>query len=106
MSRKSGPALGRLMRRFEQGLARDAADVQAGAAQSGVLFHAGDPLAQLGGADGRNIAARSGTDDHQVVEFVVIRCHLRSPGEVCAGSSIRSLMPRKKLTASRPSIIR
>ena len=54
--------------RLEQRLARDAADVQAGAAERGVLLDAGDAHAELGGADGGDVAARSGADDDQVVD--------------------------------------
>src|SRR4029079_19772510 len=52
---------------IEQGLARDAADVQAGAAERGAFLDAGDLLAELGGADGGDVPARPGPDDDQIV---------------------------------------
>src|SRR5207249_4813702 len=52
----------------EQGLAGDAADVQAGAAErlARPLLDAGYLLAELGGADGRDVAARPGPDHDQI----------------------------------------
>ena len=54
----------------EQRLGRDAADVQAGAAQRVAAFDHGGFQAQLGAADGRHIAAGAcAEDDH------IIICH-------------------------------
>ena len=52
-------------RGLQQRLGRDAADIEAGAAQGLTLFHAGDLHAQLRGADGAHIAAGAGANhDH------------------------------------------
>jgi hypothetical protein len=51
----------------EQGLGRDAPDVQAGAAEALILLDAGDPHAELGRADGGDVPAGAGADDDQVV---------------------------------------
>src|SRR5262249_31647698 len=58
----------------EQGLGRDAADVHADAAEL-LLLDDGDREAELGGADGADIAARSAAEDDDIVG---IR-HFRSP---------------------------
>ena len=50
---------------LQQGLGRDAAPVQADAAQ-GLALHNGGLEAQLGGADGRDVAAGTGADDDDV----------------------------------------
>ena len=50
----------------EQGLARDAADVEAGAAEGGALLDAGHLHPKLSGADGGDIAAGAGSNDDQV----------------------------------------
>jgi hypothetical protein len=60
---------------LQQGFGGDAADVQAGAAQRGALFNAGDLQAQLRRADGANITAGAGTD-HDNVEIL---CHFSAP---------------------------
>ena len=52
---------------IEHRLAGDAADVEAGAAQRGPLLDAGDLHAELGRADGGDVAAGAGADHHQVV---------------------------------------
>jgi len=44
-----------LLARVQQRLARDAADVEAGAAERGAFFHEGDPEASLRGAKGAHI---------------------------------------------------
>lgn len=48
----------------DQGLGRDAADIQAGAAQR-LAFHEDGRDAQLAGADRRHVAARAAADDQQ-----------------------------------------
>lgn len=50
----------------QQGLGRDAADIQAGAAQGGAFIDEGDLEAELGGAEGANVAAGAGADDDEV----------------------------------------
>ena len=91
----------------EQRLGGDAADVEAGAAQCGAAFGAGDLQAKLRGADGRDIAAGAGTDDEDVV---VIISHGCGPPQRSissrVGSSIASLIVFSAVTASRPSIRR
>ena len=56
---------------IEQGLARDAADVQAGAAErlGFPLLDAGDFLAELGGPDGGDVPAGAAADDDQIEAF-------------------------------------
>jgi hypothetical protein len=51
----------------EQGLARDAADVEAGAAEGGALLDERDLQAELGGAEGAHVAAGAGADDDEIV---------------------------------------
>ncbi len=51
---------------MQQRLGRDAADVEAGAAEGGALLDAGHLQAELGGADGADIAAGAGADDDDV----------------------------------------
>ena len=54
----------------EQRFGGYAADVETGAAQSGVLFHADGLHAQLGGFDGGDITAGTGTDHHLVEKLI------------------------------------
>src|SRR5207245_1613886 len=61
------------MRGLHPGLGRDAPDAQARAAELGLLLDAGDPGAQLGGADRRGVTARPATEDGNV------KVHLESP---------------------------
>src|SRR4051812_47759235 len=58
----------------EQRLRRDAADVEAGAAQRLAALGARRLQAQLRGTDGGDIAAGAGAD-HQDVEIVTVRSH-------------------------------
>ncbi len=60
--------LGEMLRRLQQRLRRDAADIEAGAAERGALFDAGDAHAELRRADRRDIAARPAAD-HDDVEI-------------------------------------
>ena len=53
----------------EKRFARDAADVEAGAAEFFIFFDDGGLESELGGADGGDIAARTGADDDDV-EFI------------------------------------
>ena len=52
---------------MQQGLGRDAADIEAGAAERAALVDAGDLQPELGCVDGGDIAARAAADDHQIV---------------------------------------
>jgi len=64
----------------EQGLRRNAADVEAGAAERLAALDAGGLEAELCSADRGDIAAGSGADDkHVVVVVLVSHCQLRSP---------------------------
>src|SRR5208282_5370235 len=63
-------SMGDLFKNFgsvQQGLGRNAADVEAGAAESLALFDNGGFQAELGGANGADIAARAGADDNEIV---------------------------------------
>jgi len=55
-----------VVRRMQQRLGRNAADVQAGAAQGAALFNAGDLQAQLSSADGGDITAGTAADDDHI----------------------------------------
>ena len=81
LARLHAPFGERPVRRFleklggvEQGLGRDAADIEAGAAQSLAALDAGGLEAELGRTDRGHIAARAGTD-HQNVEVVFSHSH-------------------------------
>ena len=50
----------------EEGLGRDAADVEAGATEGIVLFYEGHLEAELGGLDGGDIATGTGTDYDEI----------------------------------------
>ena len=58
------------MRGLQQRLGRDAADIEAGAAEGGALLDHRHLHAELGGADRRHIAARTGADHDEVEGFV------------------------------------
>ena len=55
---------------FQQGFGRDAADVQAGAAEGRSGFDAGGFVAKLGGADGGDVATGAAADDDDVVGWI------------------------------------
>jgi hypothetical protein len=55
-----------VLARVEQRLARDAADVEAGAAERGALFHERDLEPELRRAKSADITARAGADDNEV----------------------------------------
>jgi hypothetical protein len=59
------------MARFEQRLARNAADAQAGAAEHLFLFDAGDVQAELGRANGGDVTAGTCADDDEIVVHAV-----------------------------------
>src|SRR3546814_9612110 len=65
-----------IFRRVEHRLRRDAADVEAGAAQRLAPFGARGLEAQLRRADRRDIAAGAGTDDKDVVIKEIGRAHV------------------------------
>ena len=52
--------------RVQEGLGRDTAYIQAGAAEDGVLFDEGYLEAELGGLNGGDITAGAGTDDNEI----------------------------------------
>ena len=58
------------LRGVQQGLGRDAADVQADAAERGPALHQHHLLAEIGGAEGRRVAAGAGAE-HQHLRVVV-----------------------------------
>src|SRR6267143_3384578 len=94
-----------VLRGLEQGFRRDAADIQAGAAERVFapgclpLLHAGGGEPELRGADRGDVARRS-CADHDDIEGVHISRIRR------AGSSRASLILTKHKTASRPSMMR
>jgi hypothetical protein len=51
---------------MEEGLGRNAADVEAGAAEGVVLLHEGHLEAELAGLDGGDIATGTGTDYDEI----------------------------------------
>src|SRR5208282_289266 len=104
-----------ILRRLQQGFRRDAADVGAGSAGrrlavgGGPVVDAGGPEAELGGAYGGDVAARSGADDDDIERIGhgarwALRDHRSS--SMRAGSSRASLMATRDNTASRPSMMR
>jgi hypothetical protein len=56
---------------MEQGLGRDAADVEAGAAEGIILLHEGHLEAELAGFDGGHIATGAGADYDEIVSIAV-----------------------------------
>ncbi len=58
-----------VVRRLQQRLRRDAADVETGAAQLAALFHHGRLEAQLRGADRRYVTAGSAANDDDIICF-------------------------------------
>jgi hypothetical protein len=106
---------------FEQGLGRDAAHVQAGAAQRRIalevdpLLHAGGFQPKLRAADRRHITGGTAADDDYIVSLGhadTLNGVLGERGGVQtlrtsrAGSSMHSLTVTRKVTASRPSMMR
>ena len=140
------PVLGQVVElaRIEQRLARDAADVEAGAAERRPLLDAGHLHAELRGADRGDVAAGAGADHDQVVTLghrlapwnaaidpqmthdatqmklepwqsglvvsICAICDDSTPRQTSSisrsGFSMHSLIRTRKLTASRPSMIR
>ena len=68
----------------QQRLRRDAADVEAGAAEGGALLDHRDLHAELRRADGADIAARAGADDDEIVSHGSLRS-LDRHGRACPG---------------------
>ena len=56
-----------VMAGLEQGLGRDAPDVEAGAAEGAAHLDAGRRESQLGGLDGGDVSTGTSSDDHHVV---------------------------------------
>src|SRR5690606_6665947 len=96
-----------VLRGLEERLGRDAAHVEAGAAQPvlarGVLplFHAGGGEPELRRPDGGNVAGGAHADDDDVEGLHRQISRIRR-----AGSSRASLIATRKSTASRPSMMR
>ena len=115
-------AMGDFLEHFrgvQQRLGRDAADVEAGAAMGLALFDDGGLQAELGGADGADIAAGAGADDNEIVGHKFLREKAAMPGGPGmeagsdqrsrtrrAGSSSASFTRTRKVTASLPSTTR
>ena len=70
-SAKPWPASAKSSLTMQQRLRRDAADVEAGAAEGGALLDAGDLHAELRGADGADIAAGAGADDDDIEDSAI-----------------------------------
>ena len=99
--------------RFEQRLARDAADPQACAAERCLGVDARGVQAELRRADCRDVAARAGTDDEQVMLVSPLELPRRTvagrfqtSSSMRDGASMHCLMRFKNVTASRPSTSR
>ena len=73
----------------QQRLGRDAADIEAGAAQRLALFDAGRLQAELCCADGGNVTAGSTADDDNVVGFLRHLFFFASVGSSRAGHALR-----------------
>ena len=67
MGGQTGARLPEELAGVEEGLGRDAADAQAGAAERCLPVHADHAHAELGGPDGGHVAARARADDCEVV---------------------------------------
>lgn len=52
---------------MQQGLGRNAANIEAGTTKCAAFFNAGNLKAKLCGADGANVTARTATDHDNVV---------------------------------------
>src|ERR1700732_608593 len=93
---------------LQQRLGRDAACVQAGAAEGGAAvailpcIYTGDAELVLRGADRGRIARRAPANDHDIEG---IGLH-QIPSSIRPGSSSASLIATRNCTASRPSMIR
>src|ERR1017187_7918227 len=77
MRRGMVPGEHELLRRIEEGLARDAAQVQAGAAQGRPLLDQRHPEPELRGAERAHVSARARPDDRNVIrvhEGAPVRC--------------------------------
>ena len=58
-----------MFRTVEQRFRRNAADVQAGASQSVVLFNQGCFISQLSGTNGSDVTSWPATDDNDIIRF-------------------------------------
>ena len=101
----------------QQGLAGDAAHVQAHPAQHRPAFHQDNLLAQIGGAERRRVAARSGAE-HQYLGMVIPlaadrglrhRCrgfwhrrHVRPGGDLVRGHVLASLQQHDQAALAHP----
>src|SRR3546814_12271005 len=90
-----------IFRRVQHRLRRDAADVEAGAAQRLAPLGAGGLQAKLRRADRRDLAAGAGTDDKEVIVICFVRhSKLRSPCACRRAVLFFVLCPKKKHGAS------
>src|SRR3546814_16961759 len=93
-----------IFRRVQHRLRRDAADVEAGAAQRLAPLGAGGLQAKLRRADRRDIAAGAGTDDTDVIGICFVRhSKLRSPLACRRALLFFVRTPKKKNGASKNS---
>ena len=76
MARQGLAGMGVFLRRLQQRLGGNAADIEASAPERRVLFHAGGFQAELRRADGGDIPARPRANDHNI-EFDL--AHFRLP---------------------------
>ena len=72
------PGLLEQLGRVQQRLRRNAADIEAGAAEGRVLLDHRHLHAELRGADGADIAAGAGADDDEIVGGIEIEEHFRT----------------------------
>src|SRR5690348_3149333 len=104
-----------LLGRIQHRLGRNAADIEAGAAERGLAFladegvHARRFQAELRRTDRGHITGRAGTDDDDVELFChddSLACGLYMPSSMRCGFSNWFLMSTRNSTASLPSMMR
>ena len=112
---KTVPSVFEVLAGLQQGFARDAAHVGAGAAQGGPAFgvfpfvDARSTETQLRGADGGHITTRATADDDDIKVFahcLISNVKVQMSKSKRAGSSSASFIATKPSTASRPSMMR
>src|SRR5262249_34409182 len=92
-----------MLGRIEQGLARDAAHVQAGAAEARVALDARRAQAELRRADRGHVPAGAGAEDAEVERPFASH---QTASSIRSGSSSRSFTFTRNVTACCPSITR
>jgi hypothetical protein len=87
----------------EQGLARNAADVEAGAAEGGAFLDERDLEAELRGAEGAHVAAGAGADDDKI-EGVMGKGHegIGSEGDAASYAVVWEAFQRLSLNLNDP----